>query len=105
MSAEEHYGKGMQHFINDQLDEAIAELMRALKVEPEHTEALHALSMSFYHKKDLENAVRYGEQLRDLDPDNAMAHTSLSMFYQAQGRIDDAEEMGAEAARLSRSSE
>ena len=101
MTADEHYQKGMEYFVLDQLDEAIAELQKALEQDSSHTDSLHAISMSCYHQKDLDNAIRYGERLRDADPENALAYTSLSMYYQAQGRIQDAEDMGALAAKYS----
>lgn len=104
-SADTCYQQGMDHFIHDRLDRAIAEFSKAIELEPQHQEALRALSMSCFHQKDIESAVLYGERLRDLAPEDAMAYTSLSMFYQAQGRIQDAEDAGAMAAKFSGSSE
>ena len=100
MSAQEHYQKGMEYFVADKLDSAIDELRSALDLEPDHADALHALAMSYYHQKDLERAVRFGERLLAVAPDNNMAYTCLSMLYQAQGRIKDAEDMLAAAAKL-----
>lgn len=98
-TAQDHYNQGMQHFVQDQLDEAIEELKKAVEIDSDHADSLQALAMSYFHKNELEKAVRYGERFRDLEPENAMAYTSLSMFYQRQGRIKDAEDMGALAAR------
>ena len=100
MSAQKHYQKGMEYFVIDELDSAIDELKSALDLDPDHADALHALAMSYYHQKDLESAVRYGDRLRAVAPENNMAYTCLSMLYQAQGRIKDAEDMLAEAAKL-----
>ncbi|HSR68874.1 MAG TPA: tetratricopeptide repeat protein [Acidobacteriota bacterium] len=102
-SAQDHYNKGMQHFVQDQLDEAIAELEKALQVDSDHADSLQALAMSYFHQNELEKAVKYGERFRDLEPENAMAYTSLSMFYQRQGRIEEAEDMGALAAKYTKS--
>ncbi len=99
MTADEHYQKGMEHFVQDQLEDAVSQLTRAVELEPDHLDSLHALAMSYFHLKDLDKAVQWGERLRDIDPENGMAYTSLSMFYQAQGRIQDAEDMGALAVK------
>jgi len=105
MSKEEHYLKGMELFSEDRLDDAAAELDKALAIDPSYPDALHALAMTHYHRGDLDQAVEFGERLRRVDPGNIHAYTSLSMFYNAKGFIAKAEEMGAEANRLAESGE
>jgi tetratricopeptide (TPR) repeat protein len=100
MSKEEHYFRGMEHFAEDRLEEAIEALLRAVDEDAAYGDALHALAMSFYHKGDLDKAVEFGERFRSVDPENVHAYTSLSMFYNAKGFIAKAEEMGAQAAKL-----
>jgi tetratricopeptide (TPR) repeat protein len=100
MSREEHFEKGMELFASDRLDEAIEELGKALEVDPDYGDALHALAMSHYHQGDVDQAIQYGERLRQAEPENIHAYTSLSMFYNAKGFIAKAEEMGAKAAQL-----
>ncbi|MFB3904650.1 MAG: tetratricopeptide repeat protein [Acidobacteriota bacterium] len=102
MLASEHYGKGMDHFSEDRLDEAIAEFHRAVELEPGYADALHALAMCYYHKGDYDGAVEWGERYREADPDSPLPYTSLSMFYQAKGMIAKAEEMGARAQEAAR---
>ncbi len=97
MSSEEHYKKGMEHFAEDQLELAIEELNKAVESDPQFGDALHALTMCYYHHKDLDQALKYGKQLQDLEPSNPLAYTSLSMIYNAKGMIQEAEEMGAKA--------
>lgn len=100
MSKMEHYEKGMEHFSEDRLDLAIEELTKAVEEDGAFGDALHALAMSYYHQGNLNDAIKFGEQLREAEPDNVHAYTSLSMFYNAKGFIEKAEEMGAMAARL-----
>ena len=91
------YLKGMDQFVEDDLDRAIETLGRALEIDSQYGDALHALAMCYYHKKDFASAVRIGEKFREVEPDNPLAYTSLSMFYNARGMIAKAEEMGARA--------
>lgn len=97
MTKEEYYEAGMDLFGEDQLDEAIAEFQKALQEDPDFGDVLHAIAMCHYHKKEYDKAIEYGERLRRVEPDNTLAYTSLSMFYNAKGWIQKAEDMGARA--------
>lgn len=97
MPPEEHYLKGMELFADDQLEEAIAELKTAVSVDSRYGDALHALAMCYYHQKNFDDALKYGKQFVEVEPSNPLAYTSLSMFYNAKGMIQEAEEMGAKA--------
>lgn len=100
MDKEDLYMKGMELFSDDRLDDAIVELNKAIQMDEKFGDALHALAMTYYHKGELSEAIRYGEKFRVAEPDNVHAYTSLSMFYNAKGFIEKAEEMAALAARL-----
>ncbi|MFQ5928677.1 MAG: tetratricopeptide repeat protein [Acidobacteriota bacterium] len=95
MSEEEHYLKGMEYFAEDQLEQAIEELNKAIDLDANYGDALHALAMCYYHQGNFDQALKYGQQFRDVEPSNPLAYTSLSMFYNAKGMIEEAEEMGA----------
>lgn len=97
MSKEEYYLKGMDLFTEDRLEEAVDAFDEALKEDADYGDALHAAAMCCYHNQDLERALQYGLRYRDVEPDNPLAYTSLSMFYHAKGWIREAEEMGAKA--------
>ena len=97
MSKQEHYQQGMEGFAEDRLEDAIRALNKALEIDPEYGDALHALSMCYYHHGKVDRAIEVGERLRQLEPDNTLAYTSLSMFYNAKGMIEKAEEMGGKA--------
>lgn len=97
MSHEEHYEKGMEHFADDQLELAIEELKKAVEANAEFGDALHALTMCYYHHGDLDQALEYGKRFRDQEPSNPLSYTSLSMIYHAKGMVPEAEEMGAQA--------
>lgn len=95
MNKEDLYMRGMELFADDDLEGAIVELTKAVESDPNYGDALHALAMCHYHKKEYPKAVAYGKRFLEVEPDNPLAFTSLSMFYNAQGLIAKAEEMGA----------
>ncbi len=94
---QDHYFRGMELFGEDDLDGAISEFQKALAIDDSYGDALHAIALCHYHLGQLGEAVEYGERLRGVEPDNPLAYTALSMFYNAKGMIAKAEEMGAKA--------
>ena len=97
MSKEEHYSKGMECFSDDHLNMAVQELEKAVKLDPKYGDALHALAMCYYHQEDIDNALKWGKRFLEVEPSNPLAYTSLSIFFNAKGMIEEAEEMVAKA--------
>jgi len=97
----EHYKKALALFGENKHSEAIAEYRLALEVEPDWTEGLHGLAIAQMHAGELDAAVETGLHIVELDPDDAFAHTSLSMFYQRKGMIEEAEKESAKARMIS----
>ena len=72
----------------------------ALALDPAFADAIHGLAMAYADKGMFEEAIEYGRRLVELTPDDTLAHTSLSMFYQRRGMIQEAEAEGAKARML-----
>ena len=100
MSAEDHYNEGMELFAQDKLDEAIVAYQNALQEDPKHVDTLHALAMTYAHQEKVDQAIEVAKRLIEAAPDNELAYTSLSIFYQQKGMIAEAEEIGAKARTL-----
>lgn len=101
MSKEDFYNQGMELFAQDKLDEAIGAYLRALEEDPNFADALHALAMTYAHQEKLDQAIEVGRRLVDTAPDDELAYTSLSIFYQKKGLIAEAEAIAAKARTLS----
>lgn len=101
MSKEDFYNQGMELFAQDKLDEAIGAYLRALEEDPNFADALHALAMTYAHQEKLDQAIEVGRRLVDAAPDDELAYTSLSIFYQKKGLIAEAEAIAAKARTLS----
>lgn len=100
MNKEDHYNQGMEHFAQDRLDDAVAAYLRALDEDPNYADALHALAMTYAHQDKLDQAIDVAQRLIAAVPDDELAYTSLSIFYQQKGMIAEAEEVGAKARTL-----
>lgn len=92
--------EAFDHLANDRLDEAVAAYRRALEEDPTLTIAWNGLAMALAQQEDLDGAIEAAKKLVELEPDEPLGHTSLSMFYQRKGMIPEAEEEKAVAMRL-----
>ena len=94
MTKEEIFEQAVEAFGDDKLDEAIDLYRKALEIDPTYTDALHGLGMALSNRGRHDEAVATAQKLIEIDNDDVLAHTSLSMFYMAQGRIEEAEKEG-----------
>ena len=95
------YLEGLALFGKDKYEEAIVKYDEAIAIDPEWTDAYHGKAIAFMHLERYDEAIEIGMKIVELDPKDAFAHTSLSMFYQRKGMIDEAEAEGAKARMLS----
>ena len=96
----EPYKRGLALFGENKHAEAIVAYQEALSLHPDWTDAMHALAMANMHLGELDEAIRIGLRIVELDPNDAFAHTSLSIFYQRKGMIEEAEKEGAKARMI-----
>jgi tetratricopeptide (TPR) repeat protein len=99
MTKEEYFEEAVNAFGDEKLDEAIEAYNKALGLDPNYQDALHGLGMALFNRGRIDDAIATAKKLIEIDQDDILAHTSLSMFYQAQGRIEEAEKEG-NAARI-----
>jgi len=100
MTKEDYYNQGMELFAEDRLEEAISAYQKALQQDPNYADALHALAMAYANQDKLDQAIEVGKRLVEVSPEDELAHTSLSIFYQRKGMIAEAEHIGAKARTL-----
>ena len=94
------YREAFSHYVEGRIDEAVAGYRAATEADPELAIAWNGLAMALEKRGDLDGAIAAAERLIALEPDDVLAHTSLSRFYQQKGMIPEAEEEQARAARL-----
>ena len=98
--ARDLYREGFQHFVDDRLGEAIETYRRALDLDPNLAIAWNGLSMALKRKGDLPAAIESAKKLIELEPDDPLSHTNLSILYMSHGMIQEAEDEKALAMKL-----
>jgi len=97
----EHYKAGLKLFGENKFEEAIAEYKLALEIDDKWEDGLHAIAMAYMSAGKLDDAIETANFLLTLNPNDPFIHTSLSMFYQRKGMIDEAETESAKARMAS----
>ena len=92
--------EAFQHFVAGRLDEAVAGYRSALASDAGLAIAWNGLAMVLERKGDLDGAIEAAQRLVELEPEEALGHTSLSRFYQQKGWIERAEAEKALATKF-----
>jgi Flp pilus assembly protein TadD len=98
--AEHHYYAALDLVGDGDDDGAVEEYRRSLRADPTFTEAMHGLSRALQNLNRLDEAIDVAKKLSDIDPDDVLAHTSLSILYQKKGMVPEAEAEGNKARVL-----
>jgi Flp pilus assembly protein TadD len=94
------YREAFQHFARGELDQAIAGYHRAIAIDEKLAIAWNGLSMAYRSQGELELATEAALKLIELEPDDPLSHTNLSILYQQRGMIAEAEDEKARAMQL-----
>jgi len=98
--AEDHYYRALDLMAEGHLDAAVAAYQESIAADPTFTEAMHGLARALQDLGRLDEAIGVAQKIAEVDPDDVLAHTSLSVLYQKKGMIAEAEAEGAKARVL-----
>lgn len=98
--AEELYHAAVDKLAEGNVREATDGFRASIAADPEFRDAWHGLIHALKHAGELEEAVVVTQQLIASDPDDVLAYTSLSILYQHQGKIAEAETAATQAKLL-----
>ncbi|MGB0124010.1 MAG: tetratricopeptide repeat protein [Silvibacterium sp.] len=98
--AEELYDAAVGELADGDLRAAIDGFRASLAADPEFRDAAHGLIHALKNAGELDEAIVLTEQLIAADPEDVLAHTSLSILYQHQGKIPEAEAVATRAKLL-----
>ncbi|MFZ0687691.1 MAG: tetratricopeptide repeat protein [Terriglobales bacterium] len=89
--AEEHYYAALDLVLEGHHEQAVERYRLALEADPKFTDALHGLSRALQDLNRLDEAIAVSKQISEIDPDDVLAHTGLSILYQKKGMVPEAE--------------
>ena len=89
--ARTHYKAGLDHFAHGRTEEAIASYRKAIEANAAMAMAWNGLAMALAKHGEMEAAIDAARRYVELEPDEPLSHTSLSMLYQQAGMIPEAE--------------
>jgi hypothetical protein len=98
--AETHYYEAVDCLARNDIGAAIAGFRASLEADPAYADAAHGLLHALKANGQFDEAVAVAEQLIATNPDDILAHTSLSILHQHQGRIAEAEAAATRAKLL-----
>jgi Flp pilus assembly protein TadD len=89
--AEDHYYAALDLVSEGEQERALEEYNKSLAADPVFTEAMHGMARTLQDLNRLDEAITVANRIAELDPDDVLAHTSLSVLYQKKGMIPEAE--------------
>lgn len=89
--ADDHFYRALDLFAEGKPEQAINEYRAAVEADPHFTDALHGLARALQDLERYDEAIEVAHRLAELDPDDVLPHTSLSILYQKKGMIPEAE--------------
>ena len=99
-TAEDLYYAALDLMAEGQLEKAVVAYRESLAADPSFTEAMHGLARALQDLQRYDEAIEVAQRLAELEPDDILAHTSLSVLYQKKGMIPEAEAEGNKARIL-----
>ena len=100
MTAEDLYHEGLDRLADGDAAAAADCLRRCLALEPGMLDAMHGLIRALQEQKEFDAAIGVAQRLLQMDPNEVLAHTSLSILYQHKGMIAEAEAEALKAKLL-----
>jgi len=98
--AEDHYYAAIDLYADGKHEEAVAEYEKSIAADPTFIDALHGLARAYQDMERYDDAIAAAKRIAQLDKDDVLAHTSLSILYQKKGMVPEAEEEANKARIL-----
>lgn len=99
-SAYAHYGLGVVHYGQGQLELALASYQRAIELSPDSPGAFNNLGLVLQELNRPEEALAAYHKAIEIDPENAPANVNLAGALQSVGRLDEALSYATAAVEL-----
>src|SRR2546422_742997 len=90
-TAEDHYYRALDLFSESSYELAAEEYRMAIEHDSTFTDAMHGLVRVYQEMGRLDDAIPVARRITECDPEDILAHTSLSILYQKKGMVPEAE--------------
>ncbi|MBT4498672.1 MAG: tetratricopeptide repeat protein [Gemmatimonadetes bacterium] len=94
------YKSGMGKYAQQDFTGALEDFTNALEIDPEFADVHQSMAHCHEQLGDFDAALACAQRAVELNPDDFLAHTSLSIFYQRKGMVPEAEREKGIAAQL-----
>jgi tetratricopeptide (TPR) repeat protein len=98
--AEDHYYAAIDLYADGKHEEAVGKYNESIEADETFTEALHGLARVYQDMELYDHAIAVAKRIAELDKNDILAHTSLSILYQKKGMVPEAEEEANKARIL-----
>src|SRR6202049_5161286 len=89
--AEDHYYAALDLVAEGEQARALVEYQQSLAADPVFTEAMHGMARTLQNLDRLDEAIAVAKRIAELDPDEVLGFTSVSVLYENKGMIPEAE--------------
>jgi tetratricopeptide (TPR) repeat protein len=96
----ELYDQAVDLVADGKLDDAVGRYREAIAVDADFADGWQGLALALNDLGRHAEAIEAAKRLCELQPDDVLAHTTLSRLYQAAGMVPEAEAEGAKARVL-----
>ena len=97
---EELYDQALTHFGNNELEEAAATFNMLIKQYPDYVDGHIGLGHTYERMSRYDDAIEAINKAIEVDPEDPLNYTSLSICYQRKGMIQEAEDAMAKSQQL-----
>src|SRR3954447_25383577 len=98
--AEDHYYAALDLYAEGRHEECVGEYEKSIAADPTFLDALHGLARVYQDMERYDDAIATAKRIAELDKNDVLAHTSLSILYQKKGMVPEAEEEANKARVL-----
>ena len=98
--AEDHYYSALDLYADGKHEEAVSAYRQSIETDPTYTEAMHGLARVYQDMERYDEAIATAKRIAELDKDDILAHTSLSILYQKKNMVPEAEDEANKARIL-----
>ena len=96
----ELYDQAVDLVADGKLDDAVERYRESIALDADFADGWQGLALVLNDLGRHAEAIEAGKRLCELEPDDVLAHTTLSRLYQAAGMVPEAEAEGAKARVL-----